>query len=344
MNRKPTIRDIARQAGVSDTAVSLAFRDNSRLSEKTRARILAISRELNYFPNRPARALRSGDSTAIGFIVTDITDPFYSRMIRSAETIALECGYSILFAESGWDPEKEVRAVSDMIESRVRGLLMCFCEKAPQSMALIERSNLHLIAVDTYPRDYRGPYVANDVEAAGYMAAEHLLAVGCRAPAFFNATESMSSFSSFSLLLRGFARCLRGRGITFGDSSVVNADLTIEGGLQGFARLTASGRRFDGVFCVNDLCALGAIEAAERTGRRVGKDIAIMGIDNLEMSGVSRISLTSIDQPYDRIIELAARAMISSIEENEPCSIRRRLKPSLVIRGSTGLAGAPAAG
>ncbi|OHD68055.1 MAG: hypothetical protein A2177_01480 [Spirochaetes bacterium RBG_13_68_11] len=344
MNRKPTIRDIAKKAGVSDTAVSLAFRDNSRLSEKTRARILAISRELNYFPNRPARALRSGDSVAIGFIVTDITDPFYSRMIRSAETIALECGYSILFAESSWDPDKEVRAVSNMIESRVRGLLMCFCEKAPQSMTLIERSNLHVIAVDTYPRGYRGPYVANDMEAAGYMAAEHLLAVGCRAPVFFNANESMSSFSSISQLLRGFARCLRARGIAFDDSSVVNADLTIEGGMQGFARLAAGGRHFDGAFCVNDLCALGVIEAAEEAGRRVGKDLAVMGIDNLEMAGISRISLTSIDQPYDRIIELAARAMISSIEKNEPCVIRRRLKPSLVIRGSTSLARAPVAG
>ena len=83
--------------------------------------------------------------------MTDITDPFYSRMIRSAETIALEFGYSVLFAESGWDPGKEIRVVSNMIESRVRGLLMCFCEKTPQSMTLIERSNLHVIAVDTYP-------------------------------------------------------------------------------------------------------------------------------------------------------------------------------------------------
>jgi DNA-binding LacI/PurR family transcriptional regulator len=95
---------------------------------------------------------------------------------------------------------------------------------------------------------------------------------------------------------------------------------------------------------MNDLCALGAIEAAEKAGRRVGKDIAVMGIDNLEMSGVSRISLTSIDKPYDRIIELAARAMISSIEKNMPCIIRKRLKPSLVIRASTNLMEAPVAG
>ena len=337
MNRKPTIRDIAKRAGVSDTAVSLAFQTNSRLSEKTRERILAIARELNYFPNRTARALRSGGPVSIGFIVTDITDPFYSRMIRSAERIALECGYNLLFAESNWDPDKEVQVVSSMIESRVLGVLMCFCEKTPKSMTLIEQSKLHVIAVDTYPPSYRGPYVANDVESAGYMAAEHLVSVGSRHPVFFNANESMSSFSSFHLLLRGFSTYLREQGIVFGDSSVVNSDITIEGGIQGFSRLLSSGQRFDGIFCVNDLCALGAIDAAERNGFTVGRDVAIMGIDNLEIAGVSRISLTSIDQPYDRIIELAARSLIESIESNQPRAIRKRLKPSLVVRESTSL-------
>jgi DNA-binding LacI/PurR family transcriptional regulator len=128
----------------------------------------------------------------------------------------------------------------------------------------------------------------------------------------------------------------------------VYADWTIEGGVAGYESLHARGRRFDGIFCVNDLCALGAIEAAEKHGRRVGRDLAVMGIDNLEMAGVSRISLTSIDQPYDRIIELAARSLIESIERGEQPEIRKRLKPSLVVRQSSSLlvspAGAQAAG
>ena len=337
MNRKPTIRDIAKQAGVSDTAVSLAFKDTSRLSGKTRERILAVARKLNYFPNQTARALRSGGPVSIGFIVTDITDPFYSRMIRSAERIALECGYSLLFAESNWDPDKEIQVVSSMIESRVKGVLMCFCERTPRSMALIEQSALPVIAVDTFAPPYRGPYVANDVEHAGYMAAEHLVAVGSRHPFFFNANESMAGFSAFSLLLRGFRRSLRAQRIPFGESSVINADITIEGGARGFTRLQATRQPFDGIFCVNDLCALGVIEAAEKKGFKAGTDIAVMGIDNLEIAEISRISLTSIDQPYDRIIELATRAIIESIEGDKPCTIRTRLDPTLVVRQSTTL-------
>ena len=100
-----------------------------------------------------------------------------------------------------------------------------------------------------------------------------------------------------------------------------------------------SGTQFDGIFCVNDLCAIGAMEAAEKYGFSIGSDLAIMGIDNIELAGVSRISLTSIDQPYDRIIELATKALIDSIEQNKPATIQERLSPVLVVRKSTNSTG-----
>jgi len=331
MQRKPTIRDIAREAGVSDTAVSLSFQPNSRVSAATRERILGIARRLNYFPNRSARNLRYGHSRTIGFVVIEITNPFYSRMIRSAEKIAHELGYEILFAESYWDPQKEIRIVSNMIENRVAGILMCFCENTCESLNLIQQSHLPLIAVDTCPPRYKGSYVANALASAGRMAAEHLVEAGCRHPVFFNASIGMSRFSSFQLLLKGFRQGLRARDMDLCDSAV------IEGGSAGFAQLLSSGQPFDGIFCVNDLCAFGVIDAAERSGHRVGKDLAIMGIDNLEIGSISRISLTSIDQPYDHIIELATRSMIESIENNRPCAVRRRLMPTLIERESTRL-------
>jgi LacI family transcriptional regulator len=322
---------------VSDTAVSLAFQSSSRLSKKTREKILAMAKKLNYVPNRLARTLRYGATRTIGFVVNDITDPFYSRMIRSAEEIALALGYSVLFAESNWDPDKEVRIVSNMIESRIQGIIMCFCEKTQESLCLIRQSSLPVVAVDTFPSFYKGPFVCNDMIQAGRIAAQHLVDVGCRKPVFFNAAASMAKFSSLAALLRGFRKTLRAQGVEFDDTSVVSADLTVEGGIQGFSSLTAGGKAFDGVFCVNDLCAFGVVEAAEKQGYTVGGDLAVMGIDNLELSKIGRISLTSIDQPYDRIIELATQALIQCMERREPCTIRRKLKPTLVVRESTRL-------
>ena len=337
MTKRTTIRDIAREAGVSDTAVSLALQMKSRISAGTRQRILEIAKRLNYSPNRAARNLRYGKSRTIGFVVTDITNPFYARMIRSSEKIALDFGYNVLFGESSWDPDKEVQIVSNMIESRVQGMLMCFCERTLDSLGLIQHAKLPLIAVDTHPSKYKGAYVANDLAGAGYLAAQHLIDVGRRIPMFFTASAPLHRFSAFRLLRKGFSSCLKANNVPFPDSAVIDANLTVVGGARGFATLLSTKQRFDSIFCPNDLCALGVIDAAEQHGYRVGQDIAVIGIDNLEISGVSRISLTSIDQPYDRVIELATRSLIANIESAQPLTIRRKCRPSLIVRASTGL-------
>ncbi len=185
MHRKPTIRDIAREAGVSDTAVSLSFQRNSRVSAATRERILAVARRLNYFPNRSARNLRYGDSRTIGFVVIEITNPFYARMIRSAERIAHGLGYEILFAESYWDPQKEIRIVSNMIENRVAGILMCFCEKTrrksqpdPTKPSAVDRGGHLSPALQGLLRDQRpcqrGPHGRRAPAGSGLQAPDIL--------------------------------------------------------------------------------------------------------------------------------------------------------------------------
>lgn len=335
MKKRPTIRDIAREAGVSDTTVSLAYVQGSRISNKTRQRVLKIAKSLNYFPNHLARYLRYGQSKTIGFVATDITDPFYSRMIRSAERISLNLGYNVLFAEHNWEPKREIEIISNLIGNRALGVIMCFSEKTKESLNIIQQTNLPVVAVDTIPTFYKGPYVINDLIEAGRMAAEHLVEVGCKRLVFFNSDDSMSDFSSFRFMLKGFANYLRTKQIAFDDSSVVNAGFDIEGGIKGFEQLMDSGKPFDGLFCVNDLCAIGAMEAAEEHGYEAGENLAVMGIDNIDLSSVSRISLTSIDQPYDKIIEMATEALIESIEQDKPCTIKEKLKPVLIVRDST---------
>jgi len=118
---------------------------------------------------------------------------------------------------------------------------------------LITRSDLPVVAVDTFPSFYQGPFVCNDTSEAGRLAAQHLADAGCSKPILFNAAASMTKFSAFQRLLRGFKNRLRTLGIGLDEASVVSAGLTIEGGIEGFTSLAASGREFDGVFCVNDL-------------------------------------------------------------------------------------------
>jgi LacI family transcriptional regulator len=331
----PTIRDVARRARVSETTVSLAFREGSRISPATRGLVLKIARQLRYVPNRSAKALRDGQTRTIGFLVADITNPFYTLMISRAETVALRRGYQIFVVDSKGDADKELSGVRSMIQSRVQGTLVCLCEKTDGSGDLIEASRTPAIALDTYPRGYTGAFVENDIPAAGRLAANQLLDVGCRRPVFLTAEEDMARFSGFVKLQAGFAQALRDRGIEFGSRHIIHSGMVTAAGVSAFDEIRRTVPDADGIFCPNDLCALGVIEAADRARVRVPRDLAVMGIDDIPIASMSRLSLTSIRQPHERIAELATKALIDSIEAGTPPQIRETLAPELMVRGST---------
>lgn len=335
--RRPhvTIKDVAAMAGVSDTTVSLAFQPKSRIGEKTRQRVLAVAMKLHYAPNLNARALRMGGLKSLGFLVNDITNPFYALMVSSAESIALDRGYQVVAADGHWSADREVRAVRNMVSSRVLGMLICSCEKSREGLDLLGQHGVPCIAIDTVPKSYRGAFIGNDLIAAGRLAAEHLVEANCRRVAMLTADQQMSSFSAFQSLREGFLQTLAQRGIDPDAVPVINAGLTIDGGKYGFLRLMKRDANVDGVFCVNDLCAIGVIEAADAQGVRVGPDLAVMGIDNLDISAMSRISLTSIRQPYERIIELAVNSLIDGIETHDAPDVTLAFPPDLVVRRST---------
>ena len=152
IRQRATIKDIANKAGVSMTTVSLAFQPKSRISQKTRERVLAIGDQLHYVPNSSAQALRLGASNTIGFLVNDITNPFYSLMVRNAETIARGRGYQAIFADGHWDPERELHAVEGMICSRVHGAMICPCEKSKETIMLLDRHSVPYVVVDNRAR------------------------------------------------------------------------------------------------------------------------------------------------------------------------------------------------
>ena len=333
--KKATIKDIARLAEVSETTVSLSFQENSRISEKTRSRIMEIAEDLNYFPNFAARALRYGVTKTIGFVVLDIGMPFYSQISRTVEKLASRRGFQVIFAESNWEPEKEIEVVSGMLRNRVQGILMCFCERTERSYDLIRRSGMPLIAVDTYPSFYKGAFVASDAYMAGYLAGKHLADTGCTSLAFITGGPLRENFSSFSQQRAGFETLLKERGMSLGTKWIVNTDLSIVGGKRACDELLRRSVDTDGIFCVNDTLALGALEAALQNGLVVGDDLKVIGIDDLEVSSLSSISLTTMKEQNDAVVSLAVHSLIDSIESGIPPVIQEHFEPELRIRRST---------
>ncbi|MDD5704776.1 MAG: LacI family DNA-binding transcriptional regulator [Kiritimatiellae bacterium] len=228
-------------------------------------------------------------------------------------------------------------AIQRLSSFRVRGLLACSTERNPATMALLAETGMPLVIVDTCPPWHKGCFVGNDVAAAGEMAATHLLDVGCRQPAFLTAGVSLLHFSGFVALQRGFCRVLRRRRIAHPERRTLPAGLGIEDGREALRRARAAFPELDGVFCANDLCALGVMTAADEAGLRVGRDLAVMGIDDLSIGRLPRIGLTSIHQPHEQIARTAAQVLIDGIEQSRAPSGRQLFPPELIVRASTAL-------
>jgi LacI family transcriptional regulator len=328
-----TIKELAKLAGVTETTVSLSFQNRSRISDKTRKRIMTLARKAGYVPNLAARRLRNGKSKTrlLGMLVPDITNPFFAYMVRAAEKVAAKRGYGILISDSQWQAEKEVKEIETLIENRTDGVLACLCEKTAESLNRLDRFGLPYLLIDTCPQGYPGPYVANDLAEAGRLGVQHLAGIGCRHLAFVTADPANTGFSSFRIMHEQFESFCREQTIDFSEKNLFQAGLTIEAGQRFFDRIITGLPDVDGIFCVNTLCALGILDAA----RRAGKKLAVMGVDDLEICALSLVSLTTIRQPYEQLAQIAADVLITSIEEQKPPDVKMSLKPELIIREST---------
>jgi len=330
-----TIKDVAKAAGVSFTTVSLAFQESSRISGKQRKKVLSIAKDLGYTPNRQAQALRSGKTRTLGIIVNDIVNPFYATMIRAAQIAALKRGYEVVSADTQFLPGREVSEIQSLLHARVEGMLVCFGEKAAESSKLLTDHGIPFLALDTFPENYEGPFLANDVSGAARIAVQHLLKAGCQRPVFLNGEKEFETFSGFALLKNSFFQALREGGIEADDSSTFYAGLDIDAGRNVMHQVREKVPKVDALLCANSLCAMGAMETAEELGMNIAQDLAVIGIDDLNVCALKKISLTTIRQPFEQMTTVATDILINSIEEGAPPDIRMVLKPELVARDST---------
>lgn len=333
---RATIKDIAGAAGVSDTAVSLAFRENSRIGKKTREKVLKIASQLGYIPNTVAQKLRKGKTKIIAFVINDITNPFYSLMAKEAESIIESYGYEMFSADSNWDPAREEQIIEKMIQMRVEGVIFCLSEKNMNGIDLLKKYSIPSISVDSYSEAYKGSYIANNFEQCGKIVSQHLLDIGCKTPGIIGADKTMSEFSAFKRIFNAFEKKFKDKGIEIKTQNKINAGLKIADGRKAFEQALKNGFNADGIICANDLCAMGVMEAAEKHKIKIGRDLAVVGIDNLEVSGFSKISLTSVKQPYKAIAQKASTALFDLINK-EGSKIQLELSPELVIRKSTSI-------
>ena len=329
---RPTIKDVAREAGVSINTVSRALNDKPDVSAETRKAVLKAARELGYVPNKLARRLRANRTGVYGVIVADIANPFFSVVVKGMEEATKSLGCSLILQDSGEDFESELRAINTMQTEQVDAVLITPCRCKAGSIDALRAAGVPFVLVGRYFEDARTDYVCPDDEHAGYLATAHLLEQGHRRIAFINGPQDNSSAADRR---QGHERALQEQGIPFSLDLIRDNALTIEAGyVHALDILDQAEDRPTAVFAFNDIVALGAMRAARERHLRIPQDIAVVGCDDIVFGSYLEVPLTTVCIPK-RDMGRTAVGIAEKKLAGETRISQIKMPVELVVRGSS---------
>ena len=255
------MKDIARDLGVSVVTVSKVLRNHSDISQETRERVLKRMKELNYRPNLAARALVTGRTNALGFVVPDLVHPFFAQVAKGLSRVLRKKGFSLVIASSEEDAELEQQEIEQLLARRVDALVVASTQWTVESFRRIEEQKTPYVLIDRRFVGLQANFVGVDDEAVGSLATEHLIEQGCRKIAHIRGPEVSTAVGR----VEGYKRALAKRGlspmpgyIVTGRSGDDSGDIS---GCEAMRHLLSLDPRPDGVFCYNDPTAMGALKA-----------------------------------------------------------------------------------
>jgi LacI family transcriptional regulator len=331
-----TMKDIARDLGISIGTVSKVLRDHPDISPETRERVRRRMRALNYRPNLAARALVTGRTHTIGLVVPDLVHPFFGEVAGGLSRLLRKKGYGLIISSSDGDAGIESRAIDQLLARRVDALILASSERDSEHFRGIQKQKTPLVAIDRRPDGGDVNFVGVDDEEVGRMATGHLIEMGCRRIAHIGGPGISTALGR----LRGYRQALERHGLAFDPLLVIGREHSGEAGdatgYEAMNQLLAARRAPDGVFCYNDPTAMGAMQAAIEKGIRIPRGLALIGSGNVRYAKFLRVPLSSIDQQSAEIGLRAGKLALALIESKTPPRPRAiLLTPRLIVRESS---------
>ncbi|CAH0318481.1 HTH-type transcriptional regulator DegA [Peribacillus sp. Bi96] len=328
-----TLQQVAKHAGVSTSTASLIVRNNPRISEATRKKVLKSMHELGYVYDRIAANLRSQSSDTVGIIITDISNTFFSEFLIGVHDALDEVGYTVLLGTTFDSVAKQDHLLSTMLEHRVGGLILCPVSESSQDT--IERLNEidtpMVLAVRELP-EVNSDYVGIDYPEGARIAVNHLIEKGHKRIALLGGIKESSTWIE---RMEGYREALSRAGLEVDESLVIDSAPTREGGLEAVLKVLENPNPPTAIFCFSDLIAFGVMQGLRMKGMNPGIDIDIVGFDNVPVAEIYHPPLTTISSFPRRIGKEAANLLYQQMEKIEREQQRIILNPELIIRESS---------
>lgn len=330
-----SIKEVARQAGVSLGTVSNVLNRPGMVSPVTRQRVLDAIAELGFVRNDSARQLRAGRSRTVAIVVLDVANPFFTDVVRGAEGVVEEAGGMVVVCNSGEDPARERRHLDVLEEQRVRGVLVTPVRdgRQPRLERFVERG-IPVVLVDRGAGSANQCSVAVDDVLGGRMAATHLAERGHRRIAFVGGPLALRQVTD---RLDGATAALAEHDVA-PPRVVETPHLSVSAGRDAADEITAlpPGDRPTAIFCANDLLALGVLQGLIARDMRVPEDVAVIGYDDIEFAAGAAVPLSSVRQPRQELGRTAAQLLMEETGDGRRHQHRHVVfQPELVVRQSS---------
>jgi LacI family transcriptional regulator len=341
-----TIRDVARESGFSVATVSYVLNNGPRtVRPRTRERVLAVMRELDYHPNAMARGLVSRRLHTVGVLfgqieTTVVTNPYAASLLPGILSAAAACGYNVTLFPEQWEGESQ--SASSLRDRRTDGLLLVSPLTDSDMLNAVAMLDIPAIAISSARDGYGIPTVDVDNRLGGRLAAEHLMALGHQRIAHIHGKENHSSVPERR---EGFLGALKERGIYIAPEYLVAADYSGRATTEQIVELLQLPTPPTAIFAGNDIIAIKILEIARELNISVPEQLSVIGFDDIPSATLVSPSLTTVRQPLFDIGQCATRQLIGRIEHRPRDAEKgegfvdtpvRRIEPTLIVRATTG--------
>lgn len=326
-----SIKEVARAAGVSIATVSRALSSPEKVSAASMRKVQAAIAELQYHPNIVARNLRSARAHSLLVLVPDISNPFFSLVIRAIEDRAHEKGYSVLFGDTRDSPSRE-REYIRLVESRLADGII---QLRPDAQGDASNGQVRRFAYINLCGAERtsGPTVRIDNVHGAREMVEYLISLGHQR---IGVITGFSTNAHTVDRMEGYKQALAAASIPFDQQLVAEGDYSMWSGLGMANQYCRMDNPPTALFCMNDEMAIGACQTLKSNGFRVPEDVSVTGFDNIDYARYSDPPLTTISQPADQMGKMATDLLLRLIDGEELSQAQYILPYEFIIRKSTG--------
>lgn len=335
MRQRKTLKDVAREAGISVSLASRILGNYGYFSEETKSKVLKAAKKLNYKPDVIARGLKTRQTTAIGVIVSDILTFFFTTLVRGIEDVASQSGYSVILCNSDEDPIKERDYLLALYERNVDGLIVSPSMGNHSYLKKLSRGEMPLVLVDRGVRGLKVPTIIVDNEAGSYEAVNYLISLGHRRIGIITGLKGITTSEE---RLAGYKRALEENHISLDPELIKEGDYRREKTrkvAQNFIRMKQSATA---LFVCNEPMASEVLLVLRENKVKIPEEIAIIGFDDPVWALLTEPALTTISQPSYSMGTLACQTLLKEIRGMDRTKMPPEdiiLKSKLIIRESS---------